>query len=195
MSSVVGICNLALQLLGDKNITSITEDSARARECNTCYESIRDAELVRHNWNFAIKRAQLPALADAPAFGFTVQCQLPSDCLRPIFPNTKVDWVIEGRKLLTNAGAPVDIRYMARVTDPNEFNSAFIICLAARMADHMCERITQSNQKKADAKAAYKDALTEARRTNAIEKLPEESEEDDWVSARGTAPRNWVRFG
>ena len=34
MADAVSICNLALQRLGAKSISTLTEDTTRARECN-----------------------------------------------------------------------------------------------------------------------------------------------------------------
>ena len=56
MASEVDICNRALSKLGAARITSLTEDSVNARACNAMYESVRDAELRAHPWNFAMKR-------------------------------------------------------------------------------------------------------------------------------------------
>jgi hypothetical protein len=43
---------------------------------------VRKAELRKRHWSFAIKRAALPALADAPTWGFGYAYQLPTDYLR-----------------------------------------------------------------------------------------------------------------
>ena len=46
MTSVVGICNLALTKLGAARITSLTDDTKQARALNAIYEATRDAELA-----------------------------------------------------------------------------------------------------------------------------------------------------
>lgn len=188
-TSNVAICNLALQKLGAKRITSLTEDSPNARTMNLCYEAIRDAELAKHRWSFAIRRAQLAADADAPDFGPAYSYTLPAEYLRLIEPDPEenynnLDWKIEGKKVLTDQGAPLNIRFIYRVTDPNEFSPAFIEALACKLAWHTCEDITQSNQKKTDVHEEYVLSIREARRTNAIEKISEDPPEDTWVTAR-----------
>jgi hypothetical protein len=188
-TSVVSICNKALQRLGAARITSLTEDSSNARNCNLCYEDIRDEELRAHVWNFAKKRATLAADATAPDFDYLYAFPLPSDCLRPLPPKrVALDWVIENHQgrpaILTNDGNSIELTYIARITDPTVFDPLFVKALAMSMAEHMCEDITQSNSKKADAKADRKEALAIARRTNAMENISQEPVEDPWLTAR-----------
>jgi hypothetical protein len=66
-TSVVEICNRALQKLGAARITSLTQDTPNARSCNVAYNVLRKAELRSHPWSFAIKRAELAA--DASKLG------------------------------------------------------------------------------------------------------------------------------
>lgn len=95
-----------------------------------------------------------------------------------------LDWVIEGRQIITNDSAPLDVRYVYNVTDPNEMDSLFREALSAKLAEALCEEITQSNTKMATVVTAYKDIVAEARRANAIEKVAEQPPEDSWVTCR-----------
>ena len=54
MATEVSICSNALRKLGDDPITSLTEDTERARLCNAFYNTARDSLLRSHPWNFAI---------------------------------------------------------------------------------------------------------------------------------------------
>lgn len=102
--SVVDVCNSALQKVGAASIMSLTDNSREARACNLAYDSNRRDELRKHYWNFAMKRVALAPDVTAPAFDFAYQFTLPSDCLRIMLPNDAyLDWVVEGRKILTNA--------------------------------------------------------------------------------------------
>lgn len=189
MASKVEIANRALQLLGAKRIVSLTEDSRNARAINAAYEPIKLAELRKHPWACATKRAQLAASATAPIFTRARSFPLPSDYIRLLPPDPEVnfndlDWIIEGRNIITNDDAPLDVRYVYDVTDPNEMDVLFRECLAAKLAEALCEEITQSNTKLASAALAYKDIIAEARRANAIEKVAEKPPEDEWVTVR-----------
>ena len=99
-----------------------------------------------------------------------------------IDPN--IDWQIEGRKILTNDTAPLQIIYLKRVTDPNDFDELFIDLLVSRIAMDVAEKITQSNTKKSDAQNRYVLAKREAKKINAYERPPQELPVDGWVAAR-----------
>lgn len=183
MASEVDICNRALQKLGASRITNLTEDSRNARECNVAYEPLRDAELRRHVWNFARKRARLPASATAPAFGYNFRYTLPADFIR-LHPGVEAnDWQIEYDAILTNHPAPLDIVYICRVEDPNRMDALFREALAARLAYELCEVITQSNTKKAEARSEYLDIIQDAKRVNAIENVSAVPPDDEWEEA------------
>lgn len=189
MASVTEICNRALQKLGAKRITSIDENSVSARACLACYSTVRDSELMKHRWNFAIKRSSLAADATAPAWGRSNSFPLPSDFLKLIAPypeddSNERDWIIENRKILSDEASPLYIRYIGQITDPNEMDILFRESLAARMAYEMCEELTQSNSKKAELKDDYKDSISEAKKASAIQNIPQVSVEDSWITVR-----------
>lgn len=189
MASEVQICNRALQKLGAKRIVSLSDDSVNARACNVAYADLRDAELRAHPWSFAITRAQLAADAVPPTFGRQNAFQLPSTCLRllPPYPEQNFndrDWQIEGTKIYTNDSAPLEIRFIQQVTDPNVMGVLFREALSARIAYELCEELTQSNQKQAALLQAYSLAIKEARRTNAIVNVPAVPVTDEWLTIR-----------
>ena len=197
MASAVDICNLALQRLGAKTISSLSEDTTAGRECNRVYEHARDSEVRAHPWSFARTRASLAALSEAPLFGFAKQYQLPSDYVR-LLParvvgtnvstlgglDPNIDWPIEGRKILTNDAAPLKIVYLKKITDPNDFDELFVELLVARIAYSIAEKITQSNKKKEEAAGYYQFMKKEAKKVNAFERPPQEAPADTWVIAR-----------
>lgn len=198
MASNIDIANAALLKLGADRITSLNDNNDRARVLNQRFTMVRDAELRRHRWRFALARAMLPALADAPAFGFARAFQLPVDFIRLVqvgeydlgadltdyrsAPNGL--WAVEGQTILSNLESPLPIRYIKRINDPALFDSAFVEAFAARLAWECCERITQSDSKRQLAAGEYKEAIREAIRANAIEAPPEYASDDTWVMAR-----------
>ena len=195
------VANHALQKLGAALISSMEEDTREARTVKACYSILRDRELRAHSWNFSIKRVALAPSATVPAFGFAKAFPLPADCLR-ILPSARhVDWTIENingvSHILTNEGTVIYLRYVARITDEAAFDELFVDMLACKIAWHCCETITQSNQKKADVMAEYKEARAEARRINAFEQASPQEPEPPWLTARraGSGEQNWLRFG
>lgn len=187
MASETSISNRALQKLGAARITSLSENSSEARSCNAVYEILRDAELRAHPWNFASKRISIAADAVTPDFGKANSFQLPTDCLKVLEDDVNSlnkDWLIEGRKILTDEGGPLYLRYTRRVTEVSEMDPLFMEALSCRMAVEMCEELTQSNSKKESLKDDYKNAIREARRSNAIERIAQQPPEDEWVTVR-----------
>lgn len=192
MSSDVEICNLALQKLGAARITSLTEDSRNARSCNTAYGPMRDRELRTHVWNFARKRVVLAPDATAPVFDFLYAFSIPSDSLRVLPPNDNdLDWQIEGGKILTNTvrtisggSAALNLVYIAQITDANAMDAAFRDALACKIAEQICEEITQSSDKKQAAVDGYKRAISDAKLANAIEQISADPPTDTWDTAR-----------
>ena len=164
MTDAVSICNLALQRLGAKAISSLAEDSTAGRECNRVYEHARDSELRSHPWSFARTRVELAAEATAPIFGYAQQYPLPSDYLRILPTAENKDWQIEGRKILTDDGSPIKLTYVKQVTDPNAFDAMFTELLVARIAFTIAEKITQSNSKKDAAERHYVASKREAKK-------------------------------
>lgn len=181
----IDLCNSALQRVGATTITSLTDNSPEARACVVAYDSNRRSELRKYKWNFAITRAILTPDTTAPAFDYAYQFTLPTDCLRVLRPNTEdLDWNIEGRKILTNDGSTLQLRYIADVTNEALFDSVFYDVLAAALAVDLVERITQSNTKKQLLMAEYKDLVNMGRRVNAIETGPEDPPDDGWWTVR-----------
>lgn len=196
MASEVEICNQALTKVGATRITSLLDDTPQAKTLNAIYSVKRDAELAAKPWTFAIKRASLPASATPPAFGWSYSYPLPSDFLALV--QVGDDWSMyesdggalfeiesdqaTGRMaLLTDQAAPLNVRYVYRVTNAGLFHPLFVEALACRLAAEVCEPLTQSLAKRQQAWDEYKAAIREARRQNAIEQPPRRPPDASWV--------------
>ncbi|MBI1213957.1 MAG: hypothetical protein GC190_21050 [Alphaproteobacteria bacterium] len=185
--SEVAICNLALQEIGrGMMITALDENSQAARACRLRYPYARDATLRGYDWNFASARAELAALSDPPAFGFANQYELPADCLRvrAIENGEADDWRVEGRRILTDMGAPIFVKYTARVTDPAQFDPLFVAALAARVAADIAVSLSESTSKAQGLWQIYLGKLHEAWKNDAIEGQPDALPQGSWVGAR-----------
>lgn len=197
MASQVDIANRALTKLGEARIVSFTDNTNIARTVNSMWDVVRDAELRSHVWRFALARASLPALVDAPTFGYNYQYQLPSDCLRLVEVaefrvNNLADYInrddsiytVEGNKILTDLGAPLNIRYIQQTLDTAQFTIDFVEVLACRLAAEMAEILTNSMPKRQMAWQEYNQAVSLAVKTNSLE-LPSKSAFDDsWMIGR-----------
>jgi hypothetical protein len=200
MTSEVSIVNRALNHLGATNISSLDEATKAGRHMNQIFETVRDDVFRAHPWNSLIRRLELGQETEKPAFGYNFQYALPQDpyCLRVLeFSNgsqtypydNMVDnsggpvFVIEGRKLLTDETS-VKIKYIARVTDPNEYDANLISTLAARLAQDACYSITGSTSLIQVMAAMYQDRLKEARFIDATEGATQRIEASNFIEAR-----------
>jgi len=198
MASQVEIANRALTKLGAARIISFNDDNKQSRSVNSMFDAVRDAELRAHLWSFSLKRSSLAALTSTPDWGYDFEYQLPSDCLRivqvnDLFAGPNLDdyrnsstqeFVIEGRKILTNLAAPLKIRYVMRANDTTQWDATFVEAFACRLAVEMCEDLTQSSGKKESAINDYGMAIRAAIRANAIELPPQDLPDDSWAMSR-----------
>lgn len=186
MASVVETCNRALTKLGQGRITSILDDTKAAKACNAIYDSVRDNLFRMHAWNFLMTRVSLAPLSTTPSHEYLYEYQLPSDCIRimDIYESEGYPWVVEGRKIMTNQGTEIKIRYMKRDTDPNQYDSAFIGVLADYLAFELAEELTQSNTKKEAAARDFRESLNMAKMADAQEGTPSTFVEDEWINIR-----------
>lgn len=185
--SNVQIANRALSKTGTPRIESLTQaGSANARTMNAAYEITRNAELRRYQWSFAVKRDSVAADGDDPVWGDYNRFSLPNDfisLIRDDESGLRTDWKVEGGFIITRDSAPLDIKYIARIEDPNLFDALFVEAFACKLALETCQEITQSTSKKSDLKQDYVFAISEARRVGAIEKGVIDFPEDDFITA------------
>lgn len=168
MASVVGIVNSALIKLGADTIAALNEDSPEARAANARFEALRDEVLRAHPWNFALARAELARLVDAPAFGPAHQYQLPADCLRVMAMDGEEPFEIEGNRLLTDAESARAL-YVRRVADPNLFDAMFRETLALRLAADLAYKLVSSTTLAQQMMQIYREHLALARSADAQE--------------------------
>jgi hypothetical protein len=185
MPSVIDVCNLALSKVGHGSITSLDDGTTTANLCDKLWPIVRDAMLRDHPWNFAVGRKTLAANVEPPDWGFSSRFSFPSDCLRllEVRDLSTREYQVEGRNILANASV-LYIRYVRRVTDPNEYDSAFVDAVAIKLAIELCEPLTQSSQKKQMLLQEYEEVITRAKRADGQENPPTIFEEDDWIKVR-----------
>lgn len=178
MASTVEICNLALGWLGINLITSLDDVSVEAGLCKANYPLLRDAVLEARAWTFASKRITLApttgGLSTQEQFGYANRFTLPSNTIRvlqagenPDFTD-RIQWLKERDEILSNAGI-LYIRYVFREEDPQKFSSAFVQCLAARLAADLCVPLTENRGLQADLWKLYDSKLLDAAATDGLQ--------------------------
>jgi len=145
--SKTSITNRALILLGStKRMVSPDDASQVASAVEAIWPMLLEEVLAAHPWNFAIARYQASADVEAPPFGYKFYYQLPSDCLRWLPWNDDSEHFFvgeqEGDKLLTDAEAPINVRYIARIEDLSKWSPGAIGELVRALSVELAEVVT-----------------------------------------------------
>ena len=190
MASKTAICNRALEFLGQSGVTSIDSSQPAAKALRRVYDDTRRALLEDHPWNFAKKRASIPASATEPDWGFTTGFPVPSDYLRLISIENEPAFSIEAdpsgsQWILTDAAAPLAILYVYDVTDTGRYPPSFVDAFASRLAFDTCEDITQSNTKKQAIADLHTSFLLKAKQINGLQKQAIGFKTFSFVRSRG----------
>jgi hypothetical protein len=172
------VANMALATLDEAPIDSLDQDIKAARLLNLHYDLTREAELTKYAWVFAILRSSV----DGSVTG-TGDCtlryayELPADCLRPL-PLTydgepdgvPISWRQEADIIYSDQSSPRIIRYVANLTDPNDWDALFTDVLVAALAIKVAHPLTHKAGMIDIARAAYDRALDAAFNAQAIQR-------------------------
>lgn len=184
--SETSIANAALTLLGERRINDLDENSKTANVLKERYDEVRDALLRRHPWNFATARAQLAKEVTAPTWGFDNSYTFPSDLLRLLEVENPNHWPyrVEGRSIVTDLDAPLQIVYTKEITVVGEMDVLFRQALAADLAADVAESITGDDNKVKLLSAIVAQKIREARNTDGQEPSPRAIESSEWLDSR-----------
>jgi len=185
MFTRVQIVNTGLSKIGSSRISRLDPpQTSLERFVAESYEHWKRSEITKRRWVFATEDdyvlAKLQDNQSVPplerADGRNYKYQLPVDCLRPVRLK-RTEWV-QRRRDVYSTEDNLKISYIVNV-DETEFDPLFVEVLACRIALESAEYITQSNTKKADAKALYDGAVADAGKVNAFVIGPEDVVSDD----------------
>jgi len=146
------VANMAVGRIGiSSRVTSLQATDKTSVLMNAAIFPCRDSVLEGWDWKCVSTRAQLTKDASSPLFGFKNRYLLPSDpyCLvvREMHP-CNLNYVIEGRYLLTDADSdvsPIYIRYTASTDDPSVLTALCLKAIAWRLAAENCNAFIQGN--------------------------------------------------
>ena len=186
MPSETSIANAALTLLGERRIDSLEDSTKTARLLKERFTEVRNDTLRAYPWNFATKRAAIPKDVIDPVWGFDNAYTLPTDCLRLINVNNPGGhpYRIEGRKIVTDIGAPLQIEYTAEVNDAQEMDVLFRQAFAAALAADVAEAVTGTSTKVEELQQMMRQKMSAARTPDAQESTPRVVEASEWLFAR-----------
>ena len=191
MASVVNMCNSALNLLGASTIAALTDDTKNARLCNQRYEPVRNRVFRSHAWNCLHKRVQLAQNSTAPIVEYDHAYALPSDCLRVLKIHngttdsiaSSIDYKLEGKNIVTDEGT-VFLIYIAKDTDPNNYDTYLQESIAHQLAADICYAVTNNATLAKNYMTRADERLREARFVDATENSLGVIESSEFTNAR-----------
>jgi len=147
----VSVCAHALLLLGEAEISSFSDGTARAGICDAIYPDVRAQALSMYPWSFSMKKVSLAQSTTSPVNEWTYAYPMPSDNLtgapRALFNSTAVGatpltsgWELYGGSVLTDQETVV-IDYQYQTTEA-DMPSHFVLLLKYLMAMHLAEPVT-----------------------------------------------------
>lgn len=190
-TSKTTIADRALQLLGMSQISSSPQVGNRgAKSIERAYTPTKIAELTKHFWHFATKRAQLPASGTKPLHTKANAFTLPGDYLMLApedefgdFP-IKNDWIIEGNTIVTDDSAPLLIRYISSDVLESAFDAIFCEAFSAALAMACCEELTNSETKFNRVSGIYDFQIEKAKQRGSILIQKPRAPASPWLTAR-----------
>ncbi len=196
--SDIDIYNQSLIAAGADPILSFAGTAKENTLGNFLFPRLRNQEISKFLWNFAIERASLGASTELPVYGYEHKIPFPPDLLRLLaVESTKLvpsirsignldfgAYKVEGRFILTNE-APVNLKYLKEVTDPTLFSQMYVSTLVARIAAELAIPLRQDRALAEDLADKYESIASTARFSDATEDAPVRLEADDLIIARG----------
>tara|TARA_R110002020_G_scaffold544_3_gene2777 strand:+ start:2392 stop:2970 length:579 start_codon:yes stop_codon:yes gene_type:complete len=189
MPSKVDICNEALNMLGANTISSLSESSTTAVLCNRIYDTEVDFLLRQHRWNSAMQEANLAAVTGTPIVGWLYKFLTPTDpyCLRVInvydTSDEETNFEVRSRHIYADVSS-IDITYVGRITDPNDFDSMLMKTLVDLLAYRMAFPITRSRETTEAMFQIFRNSMADAMSVDSAERTPEQIASEDLLDSR-----------
>lgn len=195
MTTQTEIANRALQKIGAKRIAAFGESTSKeGREVSAAWDRVRQSELRKYPWNFAITRASLPALTAEPDWGFDQCFEVPDGCLRILEVNgsrntddyrrESLDDDDKTQVIVCDFAAPIEVRFIQDRENVAVWDASFCEAFAAKLAAELALTLVDSPSRTQLGDMGYVQAIREARAADAIEDPPQDQYEDSWNEAR-----------
>jgi hypothetical protein len=186
MTSVVGICNIALSHVGKTTISDINEESEEARQCKLHYALTRDTMLQAYPWLFARKMQVLAEVTNTWGERWQHTFTRPSDCLKPIRIVPEIDIADDNNGIAYSVGegliycdiSPAKLEFTMRFEDPTRFPPLFQDALSWALATKIAMPLTKDQGVRKDAYQIAGQTLGAAQMADANEANDESSTYD-----------------
>lgn len=151
MANKLTIWNRALAKLGERRVTSLTEDSPNSRKLSATYDEDRRSLLAMHAWKFATKEGNLAQNVSGPLKGYSNSFELPNDfiklvSLNNIYPSDRNTpfFKILGDKIHTDE-TEAKISYVYDLENEGLFSPLFVEALSSFMAWNLSFSVSSAN--------------------------------------------------
>lgn len=194
----VDICNLALGLIGDFQISALTETSSEARICNRFYHPTRRSTLTMYDWNCASSTAALSLLQrferDPNRTQWRFAYKLPSDSLVvreilcPVRNLPPIPYAVskEGDFIVLNTDFEnPTVRYTQDLSDTAIFSEPFRQAFYHRLAATITLPLTQKSQLYELVVQRAQSAVMQSMAADANESFKDKRRDASWVRNRG----------
>lgn len=195
MASETEIANLAAVRIGTPaRITSLDDDRTLARTLKAVWAIERRATLRDGAWNFATNSTDLAAdgSGDLVVYPWAYAFPLPAEQLRllqVLNVASRHDYQLEGRAILCNSAGPLYIRQVIDVPEMSRWDAEAAEAFAIRLAWKCGRKIAGSAFDSQACWQEYRDAISKAKRDDALENPPIAADEGSWLEARQTGWR------
>lgn len=184
MPTDVEICNGALQKIGAKTISALSELSDEGKICNQEFGKTHKLVLRLLAPQHAIQRVLLTSPAVTPAFEFTYGHNLPSNFCRLLeLYNYDGAHKIEGGVLLCDSDE-VSLKYIADDVAVTAGDELFVETLEWRLAFNISKTLSESDSIRKIAWDGYQQAISMAKFIQSTENSQLQMEANDLIDAR-----------
>lgn len=144
--SWLAVANNALARINQPLLETLEQPDTSAILCRQLLPLAVGEILDTRPWRTARKRALIPALAEAPAFGFSYAFPLPSDFIRIVeLPDLENDeWELEGSTILADVDA-LKIIYIATPEETKGLSPFLISAITTRLASKLVLSLTSDS--------------------------------------------------
>lgn len=143
------ICIKALDMIGEKSITAITDATPRAQALNREYESTLREVLDAAPWTFAKKPVILTQAVTPPLFRWKYSYTLPADFISVVMFNGNPVWSevsslydLSDGSIVTNRST-CNLEYVYYNTDTSKFSPSFCSALSCLLAARIASAIRE----------------------------------------------------
>ena len=194
--SKLDICNMALAILGQVDMSSLTEENQRARLCNQYYDIVRQQLLRAHDWSFAKATAKLSLIRQETNKGvmeFVYSKPAKSLFITKIYNEGQLEKAghfrleydsVKKEEVIRSQVENAMCEYTRDVEETSLYDSQFVEAFSAALAAKMAMSLTGSTQLYQMAVQTYQYALDNARYTNKVERLETAVFDNPYLTAR-----------